>query len=440
MSRIVIVAFGSRGDVAPYTGLGIRLRQAGHAVAVAACRPYADLVTEAGLEYRWLPKDPREGARSEAGRRYMEDASARARRNLIPELVEGMRGVGPAIAEAARDADLLLCGVIGSLMGYHVAEGLGIPSAGVFLLPTAPTGDFPPVVTGTRSLGRWGNRAAARLGGVSERIFLPQVNELRAQLGLPATTRRGYQRRRNAEWPILHGFSEHLVPRPADWRAGLEITGYWWPEPPRHWEPPARLVDFLAAGPPPVFVGFGSSAITSGERFSEIVSTALRTAGVRGVVQAGWAGLEVTGDDVITIGEAPYPWLFPRMAAVVHHAGAGTTAAGLHAGVPAVAVPGIVDQPFWAKRLVHLGLAPDSIRQRDLDADRLAAAITAVVSEPAYRRRTQQISAAVRAEDGAGRVVTAVTALLKGDRRRAGNGRNMPHQRATGAAPGTAGT
>ncbi|HET6501744.1 MAG TPA: glycosyltransferase [Amycolatopsis sp.] len=413
MSTVVIAAFGSRGDVAPFTGLGVRLRQAGHQVAIAACQPYAGLIRDAGLEYRWLPFDPSRGPRSEASRRYLDDGgSLRNVARLASDALEIMRGVGPAIADAAQDADILLTSVVSTTLGYHVAEGLGIPSAGVYALPTMPTGDFPPILADLPSLGRWGNRTMSKMMGLSERIYRGLVNELRRDLGLPPTTVRGILReQRERQWPILHGFSEHVVPRPRDWRPGLELTGYWWPQSPSSWEPPAELVDFLDAGPPPVFIGFGSNVVGLGDHYSELLIEAVRKAGVRGVVQADWDGLAAAGDDVIAIGEAPYEWLFPRMAALVHHAGSGTTAAGLRAGVPAVPVPNVVDQFLWAKRLVTLGLAPEKIRQKRLTADRLAAAIREVVGNPDYRLATQAMAAKLKDEDGAVPVIDLVNRL-----------------------------
>jgi UDP:flavonoid glycosyltransferase YjiC (YdhE family) len=172
------------------------------------------------------------------------------------------------------------------------------------------------------------------------------------------------------------------------------------------------LVDFLASGPPPVFVGFGSTATTTGPQLSRIVADAAARAGMRLVLQSGWAQLEHAGDDVLTIGSVPHEWLFPRMSALVHHAGAGTTAAGLRAGVPAIPVPGIMDQPYWSSRLVDLGVAPGFRPRRDLDAAWLADAMRAAVHDPRYRIRAQQLSGALTAEAGGAAVVKAVQRLL----------------------------
>ncbi|MEU1229845.1 glycosyltransferase [Streptomyces sp. NPDC005828] len=143
-------------------------------------------------------------------------------------------------------------------------------------------------------------------------------------------------------------------------------------------------------------------AAGQGERLGELVGAAVRRAGVRAVVQAGWAGLVgPDSDDVLAVGDVPHDWLFPRTAAVVHHAGAGTTAAGLRAGAPAVPVPVMYDQPFWASRLHALGVAPRPVPFADLTAENLADAITACVSDPSHRRRAAELAHGLAAEDGA---------------------------------------
>ena len=204
-----------------------------------------------------------------------------------------------------------------------------------------------------------------------------------------------------------------MVARPSDWRTGLEVTGYWWPPLAPEWRPPKLLVDFLAAGPPPVFVGLGSTATNDGERYSQIVAAALNKVGVRGVVQSGWARLHGDGADTATIDDVPHAWLFPQTSVVVHHVGAGTTAAGLRAGIPAVPLPGIGDQPFWAQRLRRLGVAPAAIPRRNLTADRLASAIEAVLTDARFRRSAEAIAVRLQAEDGAAVVLAAVDQRLR---------------------------
>ncbi|MGV9556341.1 glycosyltransferase [Streptomyces sp. NPDC003522] len=403
--RILIAAAGSRGDVAPYTGLGAALRRAGHDVALATTDAFAPLVRGAGLEFRALPADTR-GRGGVTGRRELMRTAAA----FITEL-------GRGFADATADGtDLLLLSTTTAPLGWHLAEATGTPSLGVYLQPTAPTGDFPPVVTNARSLGRLANREAGRFAlRMADRVYEQAVAELRHRLRLPPVSPSEMRRRRErANWPVLHGFSTALVPRPPDWRHGLEIVGNWWPPHDAAGRLPTVLEDFLRAGPRPVLIGFGSMASGDGERLSGIAVRALRRAGLRGILQAGSAGLAADGDDVLTVGDVPHALLFPRLAAVVHHGGAGTSAAALRAGVPAVTVPVTADQPFWAGRLAALGAATDPIPFRSLTAERLAESLGRAVREQAYSRATARAARHLAAEDGAGRVLEAVGRLADG--------------------------
>ncbi|MQS15841.1 glycosyltransferase family 1 protein [Streptomyces kaniharaensis] len=405
--RILVMAAGSHGDVAPYTGLGARLRDAGHEVALAAPETFRELVGGSGLEFRPLPVDPR-GAPSER----KEGRSA-----LLARAAAFIDRLGDGLADAAAPgADLLLLATTTAPLGWHLVEAMDVPSLGVYLQPTLPTREFPPVVGPARSLGRFGNRVAGAFGQrVVDRLHTGAARRLRARLGLPGcspTARRRAQERAN--WPVLHGFSPTLVPRPADWREGLRVVGNWWPHVAADYRLSAEVEDFLRAGPPPLFIGFGSMAAGQGERLGALVVDALGRAGVRGVLQSGWAGIAADGDDVLTVGEIPHSHLFPRMAAVVHHAGAGTAAAVLRAGVPSVPVPVTADQPFWAGRLTRLGAATRPIPFAELTAARLADAIRQAVEGGALRGRAEAASRAMAEEDGAARVVDAVAALEDG--------------------------
>ncbi|AHH99166.1 glycosyltransferase [Kutzneria albida] len=413
--RVVIVAVGTRGDVAPYTGLAARFAQEGHEVAIAAYRPFAELVTSAGAEFVALPGDPRSATSwtqvqhgSKIGTGPL--GLARLMRLMTEEMVELAEAIRLAACERA---DVLLLSMPATL-GYHVAEHLGLPSMGVFLQPAFPTAEHPPSLLGFgRSLGGLGNRLAGHLVlGSMGAIFARAIKAVRARLDLPALSPAELTRAMSA-WPVQHGYSPTLLPRPRDWRQGLDVAGFLWPAPDPAWRPPRELLEFLDDGPPPVYVGFGSRVFGDAPRLSRLVDEALAAAGVRGVIQAGWADLRARSTRSITIGEAPHSWLFPRMGALVHHAGAGTSAAGLLAGRPTVSVPVLADQPFWASRLTMLGVGPKPVPHRKLTAERLAGAIRAAIGHQPYRERALELSARLRAEDGAGQVVAAVERLVR---------------------------
>jgi sterol 3beta-glucosyltransferase len=413
-----MVAVGSRGDVAPLTGLGTALRDAGHDVSIAAYGMFADLVTGCGLGFRLVPGDPQALGASEQGQRWQEGSTGpMSGIRFVRLIAEHMREVNAAILAAARqDTDVLLLTGLGGFGGYRIAEGLGLPSIGLALQPGHPTSAFPPPTVTARSLGRWGNRALARAAMIAGASALDRSSKrLWAQEGMPGFGAREMFRRQDAaRRPFLYGYSPVVVPRPPDWPEGVEVAGYWWPEHPAGWTPPADLERFLAAGPPPVFVGFGSRNPADAARLTGIVAAARRQAGVRMVIQAGWASLGAAlqdDGDVIVIGEAPHDWLFPKMSAVVHHAGAGTAAAGLRAGTPTVSVPMITDQPFWASRVTALGAGPAAVPYKSLSADSLTAAISDAVSRDSYRSRAQEISKQLASEDGTLPVIRAVDHL-----------------------------
>lgn len=414
--RITILAFGTRGDVAPMTGLAAGLRdRLGATVAIAAQLPYEAMITDAGFDFRLLPRDTEADTHSSKyGQAMVDGRKLKPSKEAIVGMREDLVGVGEAMAKAAEDADLVLCGgPVGTLLGSHVAEALGRPSAALVLQPSYVTGDFAPPALGTRSYGRLGNRTAWRLAGAGEKLFVPLIDDLRGTLGLSPESLRTRRRRLEREWTQLCGFSTRVVPRPDDLPDHVHVTGYWWPAERQAPEAPAGLVDFLEDGPPPVYIGLGSTAISDGGRISAIVRDALRSSGRRGVVHRGWAHLDGGDDDTLfTIGDVEHSWLLRQMAAAVHHCGAGTTAATLRAGIPTVALPGIMDQPFWAQRLQRLGCAPTPVPRTSVTAPVLAEAISAATGDDQYRRSALTMADELASDDGTTAACRIIETLL----------------------------
>jgi sterol 3beta-glucosyltransferase len=201
-----------------------------------------------------------------------------------------------------------------------------------------------------------------------------------------------------------------VIPPPPDWDETSIATGYWFLERDEQWQPDPALQTFLQAGPPPVYIGFGSMPSQDAEAKLQVILAALAQTGARGIVATGWGGLAAaeTPDTVYLLESAPHDWLFPQMAAVVHHGGAGTTAAGLRAGVPTIVCPFFGDQPFWGRRVAALGVGPAPIPQRRLTAKRLGAALESTLQDKAMHRRAQQLGELIRREDGVGRAIALI--------------------------------
>ena len=420
--RITILAAGSRGDVQPYVALGLGLERAGHRVTVAASLVFESFVRDYGLAFAPVQANIQEFLKQPQVQQLLRHPNpVRLFRDFGP-LFESLMGAFDDFWRASQGADALVVSP-GALGGYDCAERLGIPAFLALLQPLNPTDAFPTFFLPYRlPLGPFTalyNRASHRLFEQALwQAVRAHLNRWRqATLGLPALgiLTDPYRRMRDAGVPFLFGYSPTLVPKPHDWAAEHAVTGYWFLDTPPGWQPPVELARFLDAGPPPVYVGFGSMSDEKPETLTRIALDALNVTGQRGILHTGWSGLGGGGlpDTVLQVGSVPHDWLFPQMVAVVHHGGAGTTGAGLRAGVPSILTPFMMDQFAWAKAVTDLGAGPPCIPVKTLTADKLAAAIHAAVGDESLRRRAAELGAIVRAEDGVGRAVETIHRYLK---------------------------
>jgi len=241
------------------------------------------------------------------------------------------------------------------------------------------------------------------------------IQEWRQSIGLSATSNviQGMMLR-GQPVPVLYFYSQYVIPHPADWPPSVHVTGYWFLKDQSGWTPPEDLVRFLAEGPAPVYVGFGSMVAENAESFTRTVIEGIQQAGVRAVLATGWGGLRASDlpASIFRLQEAPHDWLFPQMAAVAHHGGAGTTGAGLRAGKPTVIVPFIADQPFWGQQVEKLGVGPAPIPQKRMTAAALAAALKMAVTNSSMREQALQLGERIRTEDGVGEAVRVIQQVL----------------------------
>jgi UDP:flavonoid glycosyltransferase YjiC (YdhE family) len=416
--RIVIPTTGSRGDVQPYVALGMALQARGHRVRLASHANFEDFVRDHGLDFFPIEGDARALQSSEVGDRMLRSGGnafaflrefARLRVPLMADLMAGCQ-------HAAEDADVLFLTNTELALGLSVAEKLELPVCLAALQPAAPTRHFanflmPDVPDWLPDGGAYNLLSHAIIGEYFWQQLRSAVNEARRDvLDLPPLPFLGPFPRFLWSAPCLYGFSAHVVPHPSDWGANQHLTGYWFLDDGANWQPPPKLVDFLESGPPPVYVGFGSMHNRDADEVTELVVQALTRAGQRGVLFTGWNGLRTVdlSDRICPIDSAPHDWLFPRMAAVVHHGGAGTTAAALRAGVPALVVPFMSDQPFWARRVLALGVGPEPLPRKQLTVERLAHGIRIAATDPGIRRRAKALGGLIQVEDGANRAAELI--------------------------------
>jgi len=419
---LTIITVGSTGDVQPYVALGTGLQRAGFTVRVATHAEFEELIVGQGLSFAPISGHPRAEVESEEGQAWLDTGG-----NGLA-FVRRMAGImRPMMAQAFRDAwsacddaDAVLYSLLGWFGAQQVIEKKRLPGIAAYLQPVTPTRAFLPIgAYPAISLGPWCNLLLHRLGErIYWRVFRDSVNEARrAALGLgPMPARAPFDELRSTGLPVIYGYSPALLARPDDWPGSVHVTGYWFLERQPEWKPPADLLEFLEAGPPPVYVGFGSMHRRDATGISALVADALRATGQRAVIATGWGGMSSAGltDDVYPTEFVPHDWLFPRMAAVVHHAGAGTTGAGVRAGVPTVSVPFFADQPFWALCVHRAGAGPKPIPVKRLTAARLAHAIDAAIGEERITAGAAELGERVRAEDGVARAVEIISRYLTG--------------------------
>ncbi len=379
--RIVIPTLGSRGDVQPYVALGQGFARR----AIKCASPRIQILSissanTASTSSRSRPKVNRCSVKGRATGWSIPAPTCSPTREYVSLRQPHLHRMMGNCLEACRDAELILLTNAELFIGQSVAEKLGIPTCWTCLQPVTPSCYLANFLFATcpdwvpcSSIYNMASHAV--FSNLVWQFLRTDLNRARRDiLGLPALGVLGPAS--EFLWPTfcLHGYSEHVVPKPKDWGAEHHLTGYWFLDAPRTWQPPAELEAFLEAGPAPVYIGFGSMHNRDPEVATTLVLRALARAGKRGVLFCGWSGLRprAGADNVYFLESAPHDWLFPRMAAIVHHGGAGTTAAALRAGKPSFVVPYMSDQPFWASRLFDLGVAPHAVPHNQLTADSLA--------------------------------------------------------------------
>ncbi len=422
--NIFIATYGSRGDVQPYVALGKGLQDAGHVVTLATSERFRDFVKDNGLHYGYINDDLLAILGTDQGLDLVENTNNLLQ--VIKRTFTMMKKVGPmqrsmlqesweAVTQSKPDLIIFHPKAYG---GPHFAEKLGIPVIMALLIPMmVPTAERPNIGFPDFKLGAWYNRITYhfvnKLMGVSAG---KHVKDWRLARGLVPQKRFDIlHTTKGKSIPVLHGVSQHVVPQPSDWPETARTTGYWFLDQINDYSPPPELEAFLEAGPPPVYIGFGSMAGLNPERLANIVIKALQKAGSRGIIATGWGGLKTVDlpETILQIDQAPHAWLFPRVAAVVHHGGAGTTAAGLRAGKPSVVVPFFGDQPFWGQRIYSLGVGTNPIPQKKLTVEKLATAIKRAVSNPVISRNAEELGAKVRHEDGVGNAIAIIEGIMK---------------------------
>ena len=420
MTIITFIAFGTRGDVQPAVAVGKVLQQRGHTVRILAGANFASWIEQHDLIPLPTKVDMQAIMASEGGRDWVEKGhnsiiQLRTMRQLLNK--HGMQ-IGQDAWAACQGSDLIISSFTSDVYAVGMAKKLGVPHISMPLQPTLFTTKDgrtllnAPLPNHTSWINYYFGKFFVETAAWS--LYGNMANRVRTEmLHLSAQTQR-QNRADRRHMQIIHGYSPHVAPHPADWPSNFHTAGYWFLDEDMGWQPPSMLLDFLAGGTPPIALGFGSMTGRNPERMSQIVLDAVQMSGQRAILLSGWAGLGgmALPKTILQLPAAPHSWLFPQMAAVVHHGGAGTTAAGLRAGVPSIIVPHFADQPFWGQRVAALGVGPKPIMRHKLTVNKLAAAIDTAVSDQAMQQKAAALGEKIRTEDGIGKAVALIEKAL----------------------------
>ncbi len=442
--NVVIQIVGSRGDVQPFVALGKVLKDTyGHRVRLATHTTFQKFVEDNGLEFFNIGGDPAElmafmvkNPGLMPGLDALKSGEITKRRQGVEEIllgcwrscIEAGDGLGPApppqrpgepiderfsLPGDPNHQPFIADAIIAnppSFAHIHIAEKMGIPLHMMFTMPWSPTRAFPHplanieasntdvVMTNYVSYALVEMMTWQGLGDVINR-FRTKVLDLEplSLIWAPGLLSR-------LRIPTTYCWSPALIPKPADWADEITVAGFYFLNLASSYTPDPDLAEFLAAGPPPVYIGFGSIVVDNPNALTRTIFDAVSIAGVRALVSKGWGGLgtDAVGkpDDVFMLGNVPHDWLFKHVSAVVHHGGAGTSAAGINAGKPTVVVPFFGDQPFWGSMIARAGAGPAPIPYVKLTAENLAAAITEAI-QPERKLRAEELGAKIREEKGA---------------------------------------
>ena len=417
MKTITLLTSGTRGDVLPYIALGLSLRDAGYDVRVAAPIGFKGLIEPSGLTFTPFEGNPSDLMVNQSepltlGRNPLH--SVRATQSFLAQA----RALYPIMLQTAiqacRGSHALVYG-LPTLWGAHIAEGLHIPGIRAVVQPLTPTRQFPSALLPFRSsilgIGNWHSHWT--LTQVTWLAWRREINHARqTHFNLPHAHWLDPSLRPFPHQPLtVNGFSEQIVPRPKDWNEKQIITGYWRNSAVRTFGRQAdRLQKFIErSSRKTIAIGLGSPGTKDFIRIMNILLEALNQSDARAIltIPTQWHG-HVKSERILPIEFAPHDWLYLHVQAAVHHGGAGTTSASLHAGIPTVTLPLGIDQFFWGERVFKIGVGPKPIPQRTLNTDNLAKAIQQALSNESIREKAKRVSEALCLEDGVQAAVRAV--------------------------------
>jgi len=403
--KITILTYGSRGDVQPFIPLSLGLMRRGHLVKLAAPARFQSLIEEQGIPFVPLAGNPAELSRdlNDSGTNFVKIV-----RGLMNHAMEIGADVLHQVEEACSDTDLIIHTFMHAVGAHTLAREKRIPDIHIQLFPMfTPTGDYPNISLPdlrSRQLNRLTHELARSITFWTSKAGYEQV---RRRAGLPKRKLYSpFDRDALRPWtPVLCAWSPSIIPPSSDWSPNVHITGYFFSEIDSRYQPKNELREFLEGADTPICISFGSMLNRNVKKIDDIIRESLRQTNNRGIILSGWSGFEhAAAREVLYLDAVPHQWLLPRCKMIIHHGGAGTTSAGLQAGIPNVVIPHTADQPFWGNRVQAICAGPKPIPVKKLSVENLTWAIVEAEGE-VLRKRAQAIGQVLREENGVGNSV-----------------------------------
>ncbi len=419
--KITILTIGTSGDVNPFIALGHELKNEGFEVTIATNDEFKSLIESYGLAFSTVVGDVRSSMQADKVKKSIEGGgqSKEFFDSLMEEAEPHFEKTLLQFKDACSHADVVISSALTLHFAHFLTDYFDIPLVFCSVNPAGPTSEFHHVLAdppkGPKLMHSAYNKTTHKiLTEVVWKYVKPKIerswNKHMPPMKFPKSDplAKAFEKKLPL---ILMAYSPTLLPKPKDWSILQHVTGYWNLPVSEAYIPPKEIVDFIEAGDTPIYVGFGSMNNPTDKMLSESIIPAIKTLKQRAIVMDDGTDLSAYRDDkdILIIKYADFNWLFPKMKAIIHHGGVGTTGIGIQAGAPTLIVSFIPDQRFWGWRLAQMGAMPNPIPKKTLNSAVFLERLTDLINNIEYKNKTQDLSLSMQKENG---TATAVDLII----------------------------
>ncbi|MEZ5008443.1 MAG: glycosyltransferase [Chitinophagales bacterium] len=419
--KVTILTIGTSGDVHPFVALGIGLKKAGFEVKIATHEEFKTLVEDYGLTFSPVVGNVGASMKTEQVKKSIDEGGKRKEffNSLIDEAAPLFEQALLEFKTACEGAELVVSSALTLHVASYLTDHFDVPLIFCSVNPAGPTSEFHHILAdpaiGPKVMHSAYNKTTHKI--LTEIIWRyikaelePAWNKLMPEVKFPKLDplQKAFERKLPL---ILMAYSPAILPKPKDWSVLQHVTGFWWLPSIEKYAPEQALVDFVENGEKPIYAGFGSMANENDQMLSTIVIPAIKALHQRAVILDDGSDLsEFKNDpDLFFIKRADFNWLFPKMKAIVHHGGVGTTGLSIQAGIPTLIVSFIPDQRFWGWQLAQIGAMPKPIPKKSINYQTFHDSLQELINNQTYHNITHELAVKMKEEHG---VDTAVDTII----------------------------